>query len=123
MLDIYLFHFISATLYQNQINLNNIKVCFLNFYLSNNFELKIAKDGKLQIFTRKALKFEPLNSIKIDIDFLLAFLGNICDIKCNFDELLMLESPVSSGPVFNIPFISLCNLEDKNFEIKDVKYV
>ena len=119
ILDIYLFHFICATLYQNQINLNNIQVCFLNFYLSNNFELKIAKDGKLQIFTRKALKFEALNNIQLDIDFLLAFQGNICDIKCNFDELLMLESPISSGPIFNIPFISLCNLEDKDFEIKE----
>ena len=119
ILDIYLFHFLCATLYQNQINLNNIQVCFLNFYLSDDFELKIAKDGKLQIFTKKALNFEPLNSVKMDIDLLLSFQGNICDIKCNYNELLMLESPASSGPIFTVPFITLCNLEDRNFEIEE----
>ena len=119
ILEIYFFHFLCVTLYQNQINMNNVSVSFLNYYLSDDFELKVTKNGKLQIFTRQALKFEPLNSLQLDLDFLLAFQGNICEIKCEYDQLLMLESPASSGPIFSVPFISLCNLEDKEFEIKE----
>ena len=75
ILEIYFFHFLCVTLYQNQINMNNVSVSFLNYYLSDDFELKVTKNGKLQIFTRRALKFEPLNSLQLDLDFLLAFQG------------------------------------------------
>ena len=81
--------------------------------------MKINEDKKLQIFSRKSLKLEPLNTLKLDIDLMLAFQGNINDIKCNYDEILMLKSPISNGPVFHIPYLSVCNLEDKTLEIKE----
>ena len=119
ILNVCFFQFITAALHQNQINLENVKVCFLNFFLSNDFEMKINEDKKLQIFSRKSLKLEPLNTLKLDIDLMLAFQGNISDIKCNYEEILMLESPISNGPVFHIPYLSVCNLEDKTLEIKE----
>ena len=94
-------------------------MCFQKIFLSNDFEIKINEDTKFQIFPKKSLKLEPPNSLKLNIDLMLAFQGNINDIKCNYEEIVMLESPIFNGPVFHIPYLSVCNLEDKTLEIKE----
>ena len=59
---------------------NRITVSFIPYHISQNFEIRI-ENGKLNIYTKKGISVDSLNTLKLDIELLIGFSGQINNLS------------------------------------------
>ena len=122
LLKLIFFQFIILKLSTNDFtfndNKNQIKVAFLNYCIGDKFQAKFSPNNEIQICCKEDIYIQPLDTVKLNIEFLLSFSGNIFPTISNIPELIILNSPASSGPIFSSKYVSFFNLEDTVFTVK-----
>ena len=100
----------------SQNNKNRITVSFIPYHISQDFEIRI-ENSKLNIYTKKGISVDSLNTLKLDIELLIGFSGQINNLELINKELTILNSPIFSGKIFEMPYVMLCNLGNENIQI------
>ena len=54
----------------------------------------------------------------LDVEFLIGYSGQISDIQVKHKNLAILNSPVFSGKIFELPYLVLGNLSEENIQIQ-----
>ena len=122
IINMLFFQFIISALNKNQFQFNfkqqSKTISFLNYYISDDFYIKVSAENKLEIYNVNDIQFNPLDIQQLNLDFLLAFSGNIDQITCNLENFVPLTSPLCSGPVHGMSYYSLYNLDDVSNTVK-----
>ena len=118
--NVFIFEFILYALHQNKFSLGKAsqntaekQVTFLNYYLDNKFYVKISEKNKIQIFNQEQIRFAPLDILSLNLEFLLAFKGNLGEISCDMENFVLLDTFVSDGNIHEIKTANLFNLKDE----------
>ena len=95
---------------------NRVKVSFIPYHISQNFEVKI-ENGKFNIYNKKSISVDSLNTLKLEMELLIGYSGQLNNLELTNKDLTLLKSPIFSGKIFEMPFVMLCNLQNENVRI------
>ena len=106
------------TISSNKNNNETTKVSFIPYHISDNFTVKIEK-GNFNIYNKETISIESLNTKKLETKLLIGYSGQINSLQLVHKKLTLLNSPVFSGKIFELPNVILCNLTDEEVQIKE----
>ena len=97
---------------------NLVSVAFIPFHISQDFTVKIEK-GKFNIFNKQPITIEAMNTLKLNLELIIGFAGQLNDLDLKIPDLTLLNSPIFSSKLFEMPFTLLCNLTVISIQIPE----
>ena len=86
------------TFEESQNKENKVTVSFIPYHISQNFEVKIEK-GKFNIYNKQSISVDSLNTLKLEMDLLIGYSGQLNNLELKNKNLTLLNSPIFSGKI------------------------
>ena len=88
-------------------------VCFIPYFISDLFTLKITDANKLALITKESFEINEMASMCLDLNLILGYKGRVTDVIFKNKNLILLNAPAMQGILYHLEKLTIFNCNEQ----------
>ena len=89
-------------------------VCFVPYFISDLFTLKITDANKLALITKESFEMNEMASTCLDLNLILGYKGKVTDVIFKNKNLILFNAPAMQGILYHLEKLTIFNCNEQS---------